>query len=230
MPIASQMIPTGATPSLKCSATVTSQEAPQPMNPSTANSGRSYEPTWNDSGPRQGMSARAQRAPHLDHRGVREREREHRAEGVQVAEEGDRARRDHQEHRDHAVEDDGDVRRVELRVDVPDRLRQLAVLPHRVRQPGHADDARVRRDDQDRRRQDRDVVGHALLDRVRDRQVLDEAGDGVARELAGQVGRRLAELHRLRAREHRIVRVSAPAGRWRAATGSAESATDGRNA
>ena len=27
------------------------------MNPSTANSGRSYEPTWNDSGPRQGMSA-----------------------------------------------------------------------------------------------------------------------------------------------------------------------------
>ena len=27
------------------------------MKPSTANSGRSYEPTWNESGPRHGMSS-----------------------------------------------------------------------------------------------------------------------------------------------------------------------------
>ena len=76
--------------------------------------------------------------------------------------------------------------------------------------------------------EDADVVGQAVLI-VSEAQVLDEAGDRVAGELAGQVGRRLAELHRLRAREHRAVRVltcSAVAG----CTGRAESATAGRNA
>ncbi len=56
MPITSQTMPTGATPSRKCSATVTSHEAPCPGAPSTAKRGRSYEPTRNDSGPRHGRS------------------------------------------------------------------------------------------------------------------------------------------------------------------------------
>ena len=65
---------------------------------------------------------------------------------------------------------------------------------HRVGQPRHPDDPGVGRDDQDRRREDRDVVPEAALDRRREADVLDEAGDRVVREPAGQIRRRVTDL------------------------------------
>ena len=101
---------------------------------------------------------------------------------------------------DPGEDDEREPRRLQLRVQPAERLRQLAVARHRVRDPRRADHAGVRGDEEDRRGEDADVD-------LRDRQhgavqaeVLDEPEHRVVLEA---VRRRLAELgHVVRALVH----------------------------
>ena len=54
-------------------------------------------------------------------------------------------------------DEERDPGRPEARVQAPEDVRHLAVVGHRVRDPRRADHARVRRDEEDRRREDADV-------------------------------------------------------------------------
>ena len=193
-----------------------------PSPPITANTGTSTPRTRTLNGARYQASScststspgqlahrlRARRQRSADQRDVRDRERQHRAERVERAEELGLPR-DHHDARDRAeharsptagVRKRGLIRR--------SRVGQLLVLPHRVRQPADAEDAGVRRDQQDRRGQDADVV------------------------LAPPSGRRRGPCSRRSRGSGRRRRWSASCGRVAAVavcvTGSADSATAGR--
>ena len=113
-----------------------------------------------------------------DHRRVRDRERQHRAEGVHVAEEFGLARDDRQAG-DAAEQQDPDPGRREARVQPAEAVGDLAVQPHRVDEPRGADDARVGGDEQDRRGEDADVDLAGRLQRA-EVQVLDDPEHRVA--------------------------------------------------
>ena len=100
---------------------------------------------------------------------MRCRERQHRAERVEIAEEVGLAR-DQQEHRQHREEGDREPRRAVLAVHAGEERRQLAVLGQRPREPRYPDQARVRGDHQDRGRQDADVVTQRGLEPRAERQ------------------------------------------------------------
>ena len=82
-------------------------------------------------------------------------------------------------------------RRLELRVQPPEHLGQLAVARHRVGDPRGADHAGVGGDEEDRRREDPDVDLRDGEDGAVQAEVLDEAEHRVVLEAAR---RRLAEL------------------------------------
>src|SRR5918997_950828 len=90
------------------------------------------------------------------HRRVRGREAEHRAEGVDGAEEVGLSGEDRHAS-DEREDEDRDMGGAKARVQAPQALGQLAVLAHRVREPGDANQTRVRGDEEDRRGQDPDV-------------------------------------------------------------------------
>ena len=87
---------------------------------------------------------------------MRDRERQHRAERVHVAQEVGLAR-DHRHAGDRAEQQDPDPRRAVLRVQLAQAVGHLAVDAHRVDEPRDADDPRVRGDEEDRRREQADV-------------------------------------------------------------------------
>ena len=103
--------------------------------------------------------------------GVRGRERQHRAERVEVAEEVGLAR-DQQDPGEHREHDDREPRRAVAWVQLREDARQLAVLGERPRQPRDPDQPRVGGDEQDRRRQDADVVAQTCVTPVREPEVL----------------------------------------------------------
>ena len=147
--------------------------------------------------------AQAQR----DHRGVRDREREHRAERVEVAEErdalaaGDLGGADHADRRER-VDDDRDPGRAPGRVDRAQEVGELPVHAHRVRQARDADQPGVRGDDQDRAREQADVVAHGRRQRP-EAEVLDDALHRVACVLGAERRRVVRALGARRVRQRR---------------------------
>ncbi len=117
---------------------------------------------------------------------MRDRERQHRAERVQVPQERGLAR-DERDARHQAEQDDPDPRRAVPRVQPAQPVGQLAVQPHRVHQARHADDPGVGRDEQDRRGQQADVDLARVLQRPQV-QRLDHAEDRVPGEAALLLG------------------------------------------
>ena len=87
---------------------------------------------------------------------MRHREREHRAERVDRAQEVGLARQ-HGDAGERREDEDADVRRPEVRVQPPQAVRHLAVDAHRVGQARDAEDAGVRRRDEDRHGEEGDV-------------------------------------------------------------------------
>ena len=65
---------------------------------------------------------------------------------------------------------------------------QLPVLPHREREPRHPDQARVRRDDEDHRRQHPDVVAQDVGEGLRQPEVLHDPEDRVVGEFGAENG------------------------------------------
>ena len=125
--------------------------------------------------------------PQADHRQVRDRERQHRAERVHVAQEFGLAGDDRQAG-DRAEQQDPDPGRAEARMQAAEAVGHLAVQPHRVDQPRGADDAGVGRDEQDRRGEHADVDLAGRLQRA-EMQVLDDPEHRIAGEAAvGLVG------------------------------------------
>ena len=111
-------------------------------------------------------------------REVRDRERQHRAEGVHLAQEVGLAGQQRQ-HRDAAEDDDPQPRRAVARMQPPQPVGHLAVDAHRVHEPRDADQAGVRRDEEDRRGEQADVELARALQRAEvDR--LDDAEDRIA--------------------------------------------------
>ncbi len=100
-------------------------------------------------------------AAQLDHRDVGDREGEHRAERVHRRQEVGLAR-DQGDHRDRGEDEDRDVGGAVAWVDLAQALGQLAVLAHRVGEPGDADQAGIGGDQQDHRGEDADVDSAAL--------------------------------------------------------------------
>ena len=117
--------------------------------------------------------------PHPHERRVRDRERERRPERVERADEVDVAGQDHRDRQHAREEPDREPRRLEARVQRPEDLRDLAVGRHRVRDPGGADHAGVRRDEEDRRGEDADVDLERVEQRAFDAEVLDDAEDRI---------------------------------------------------
>ena len=135
--------------------------------------------------------------PHPHERGVRDRERERRPERVERADEVDVAGQDHRDRRDPREERDREPRRLEARVQPPEDLRDLAVGRHRVGDPGGADHACVRGDEEDRRGEDADIDLERVEQGAFDAEVLDDAEDRIVRVAAllrrqRQQGRQLA--------------------------------------
>ena len=145
---------------------------------------------------------------------MREREREHRAERVHIPEEFGLSG-DDRHAGDAAEQEDADPRRAEARMQAAQPVRDLAVQAHRVHEPRHADDARIRRDEQDRRREQAHIDLAHRLQRP-EVQVLDDAEDRVAGVAAMRLARaeqrrvvpaRLAVHGKRRQRDHRQRRV-----------------------
>ena len=99
-----------------------------------------------------------------DHRDVRGREREHRAERVEVAEEGRSCPGAAAAPASTEKNDDREPRRAVARVQAREDRRQLAVLGQRPRQPRDADQPGVGGDEQDRRREHADVVRAPIVE------------------------------------------------------------------
>ena len=117
--------------------------------------------------------------PQSDHREVGDRERQHRAERIHVAQER-RLPRDQRDARDPPEHDDPDPRRAEVRVQLAQLVRHLAVQAHRIDQPRDTDDPSVGRDEQDRRGQQADIDLPCVLQRPQV-EVLDDPQHRVAR-------------------------------------------------
>ena len=100
-----------------------------------------------------------------DHCCVCRRERQHRAEAVEVAEEVGLAW-DQQQHGEAGKDDQREPRRPVFRMHARKDLRQLAVLCERPGQSRNADHAGVRGDHQNRCRQHADVVAQRGRDPV----------------------------------------------------------------
>ena len=129
--------------------------------------------------------------PQPDDREVSDREGEHRAEGVERREELGLAR-DQGDDRDSGEDEDRDVRRSVLGMDLPEPLRQLAVVAHGEGQPGDADQPGVGGDQQDHGGEDADVVAQDVGEPAAQAQVLHDAENGVAGELGPEVRRVVA--------------------------------------
>ena len=114
-------------------------------------------------------------------RGVGDRERERRAEGVERPDEVHVSGEEHEDRRDPGEQDEREPRRLEPRVQAAQRLGQLAVARHRVRDPRRADHPRVRRDEEDGRGQQPDVDLGEVVHEPLEPEVLDDAEDGVVR-------------------------------------------------
>ena len=146
-----------------------------------------------------------------DHRDVRDREREHRAERVHRREEG-RLARDDRQRRDAGEDEDRDVGRLEARVDLANGLGELAVLAHREREPREADQGGIGRDQEDHRREDPDVDLEDLGRHGTEPEVRHDSQHRVVGELRAEVRRVLAvhlpHGHRGK-RDHRQQRVEA---------------------
>ena len=133
------------------------------------------------------------------HRGVRHREREHRSEGVDHPQEVRLAGQD-RDAGDQPEDRDRNVGRAEPRVQDTQDLGQLPVLAHRVGEPRDAEHARVRRDEEDRGREDADVDLRGPLEAA-EIHVLDDTQDRIVRVAALLLGlgeQRLAVLDRHR--------------------------------
>ena len=113
---------------------------------------------------------------------MRDREREHRAERVHPAEEVDLAREDEDRRADGAEHDQRQHRRLQLRMQPAEHLGELPVARHRVGDPRRADHARVRRDEEDRRREDADVDLRRREQVAVQAEVLDQPEHGVVLE------------------------------------------------
>ena len=87
---------------------------------------------------------------------------------------------------------DRDVGGAVLGVDLAQALGQLAVLAHRVGEPGDADQAGVGGDQQDHRGEDADVVAQDFGRAGGEAEVLDDAEDRVVGELRAERGRVVA--------------------------------------
>ena len=119
--------------------------------------------------------------PEPDERGMRDGERERRSERVERADEVHVAREEQEDRRDPREHDERQPRRLEARMERAQALRQLAVARHRVRDAGRADDARVRRDEEDRGREHADVDLRDVERQPLQPEVLDDAEDRVVR-------------------------------------------------
>ena len=117
---------------------------------------------------------------------MRDRERQHRPEGVHQPEEVGLSGQD-REDGDAAEDQDPDPWRPVARMQPTQAVRELPVDAHRVHQARDADDRGVGRDEQDRGRQDADVELTGRLQRP-EVDLLDDAEDRVAREAALVLG------------------------------------------
>ncbi len=140
-----------------CSATTAHHAANVPIAPSTAVNGIVVAANAHVPGHAVGTLLIGLLDAQRDHGDVRGREREHRAERVEVAQQVGFAGQDQ-----HAGEDreehDREPRRAEARVQAREDARQLAVLGQRPGEPRDADQAGVGGDEQDRRGEHADVV------------------------------------------------------------------------
>ena len=129
-------------------------------------------------------SSSSSRPPHAErrHRHMGDREREHRAERVHPPQEVDLPREQEERRADSREDDEREPRRLQLRVQLAERRRQLAVARHRVGDPRRADHAGVRGDEEDRRSEDADVDLHDRQHRAVQAHVLDEAEHRVVLE------------------------------------------------
>ena len=118
---------------------------------------------------------------------MRGREAEHRAEGVDRAEEVGLSG-DDRHAGDEREDEDRDVGGAKARVQAPQALGELAVLAHRVREPRDADQTRVGRYEEDRRGQDPDVDLGGAREPRREVEAADHAEDGVVGEAALLLG------------------------------------------
>ena len=89
-------------------------------------------------------------------------------------------------------DEDRDVGGAVAGMDLAQALGQLAVLAHRVGEPGDADQAGVGRDQQDHRGEDADVEAQRVGQAGAEAEVLDDAEDRVVGELGAELGRVLA--------------------------------------
>ncbi len=110
-----------------------------------------------------------------DHGHVRDRERQHRAERVHVAEEIRPARQEHDNREQPAEDQQRQPGSLELRMQPAEDLGQLLVRRHGIRDARRADHAGVGRDQEDRRSQDADVDLRGLQHLTVQPQVLHEA-------------------------------------------------------
>ena len=118
---------------------------------------------------------------------MRHREREHRAERVQVAEQR-RLAGEQEQRGEEAEERDREPRRAVLAVQAGEDLGQLAVLGQRPRQAADADQPGVGGDEEDRRGQDADVCAHEVQQPAAEAEGRDDAEDGIVRVLAAERG------------------------------------------
>ncbi len=172
---------------------------------------------------------------------VRHRERQHRAKRVDLAEEV-RLAGEQREAGEAGEHEDPDVRRAVAAMQAAHRVGQLAVHPHRVRQPRDAEHARVRGGHEDRDGEDADVEQDGVLKRA-ELHPRDDPDDRVVREAAvlrpdaeqraalavlaldrqrrqrdqrqGEVDREDGDHHALDRRRDRVVRVARLAGHVR---------------
>ena len=132
---------------------------------------------------------------------MRDRERERRSQRVERPDEVHVAGEDHEDRRDAREQNERQPRRLEARMQPPQHLGQLPVGRHRVGDARGADDTRVRRDHQDRRREDADVDLGSVEEDALEPDVLDHAENRVVRITAllgrkREQGRELAVDHR----------------------------------
>ena len=172
---------------------MTTNERIVPARPSRANGGRSAPRSRSSAGAAVGAHGVRVLDPQPDDREVGHREREHRPERVDQAEELGLAR-EQRDARERGEHQDPHVRRAEPRVQPAQVVRHLPVHAHRVHEPRDPEHAGVRRRDEDRDRQDRHVDLREALERA-ELHVLDDAEDrvrGVAAVLLGDAEQRRA--------------------------------------
>jgi hypothetical protein len=116
--------------------------------------------------------------------GVRDREREHRAERVHRPEEVRLTREDDGDRRDPGEDDEREPRGPEARVQAAEDLGELPIARHRIGDPGGADHAGVRGDEQDRGSEDADVDLERIQRQAVQVEVLHEPEDGIVRVAA----------------------------------------------